>query len=780
MDHLLRGAAHAAAFFGVAVDGELVGDYSPLAEVRSGQTTLEELKVSVLPVISALTGRPLLAAQLIVYPPVPDFAPESRASIAAVTAQPRLRAGHPVTLPPPGADGRERPAFFVVSVVLAPAATSSPGPLATAPEAAVTPTKAAPALLEDDAAAAEPPQEGAPQDEAPQEQTRPVADAAVEEPPPQEVDEAAPPPPSTIDDAEVPSAAAPPPAQVPRPPRAMPTYECECGSKSLRNAPPRSIVKGLGHLLTVSSSPSAAPLARSPSPAVVDDATLDEAAARLLPTVTMLPPGYGGVQPSPTLAEAGVGTLFGSALAALVASPVTLPQPPSMAAAAAAWLSDAGTGDATAQACFPSWLHPSSSSPPPPPHLATRFLPAWTALLPQVAPGDDVVPDALAAGAASAPHRATATAVAAAATASPLRVRLPWFETAPSRVTMAATGHPGFAIGYAPALASSSSSPPWPLLEVAVMHAAMDVLHSLFSDGSSSGGSSGPTAGVGGGGGGSCRFYATPPVAYALAAASGHVGHTLCVELLGGLHVAPASEPFFLGSPYHEAAVAALRDAHFPAAAVGAGGDCVDLDGVRARWAVSRAGATAWTPDGVDAGDGSRAFYRVLWWDAFPPGTRHARFRALHEAYDAYTAAIAAAAAGSAGSMPLPPALLPARLRYGAFAVLVATPHVAGRDACADDLADAAVASQLGAGVAWLARHGLVLGALGPAAVMVADVDGAAGAVVTDYDSLAVLPAPVATPDELRAAYATVPWWAEHPHVADAAVAALGAAGAHA
>ena len=55
-------------------------------------------------------------------------------------------------------------------------------------------------------------------------------------------------------------------------------------------------------------------------------------------------------------------------------------------------------------------------------------------------------------------------------------------------------------------------------------------------------------------------FYASPPLACALLAFP-HVGYFVAVEMVGKALVSPASQPFFLGSAEHAAAVAALPDA---------------------------------------------------------------------------------------------------------------------------------------------------------------------------------------------------------------------------
>jgi len=66
------------------------------------------------------------------------------------------------------------------------------------------------------------------------------------------------------------------------------------------------------------------------------------------------------------------------------------------------------------------------------------------------------------------------------------------------------------------------------------------------------------------------RFFSYPPVGFGLAAFP-HVGYLVAVEWIGKLFVSVVSQPFFLGSPEHEAAIAALPDRDYS-------GDVVDLN----------------------------------------------------------------------------------------------------------------------------------------------------------------------------------------------------------
>ena len=57
-------------------------------------------------------------------------------------------------------------------------------------------------------------------------------------------------------------------------------------------------------------------------------------------------------------------------------------------------------------------------------------------------------------------------------------------------------------------------------------------------------------------------YFSKPPVGYFLLAFP-HVGYFMSIEWIGKLLVAPASQPFFLGSPEHAAAAAALPDVQY-------------------------------------------------------------------------------------------------------------------------------------------------------------------------------------------------------------------------
>ena len=168
---------------------------------------------------------------------------------------------------------------------------------------------------------------------------------------------------------------------------------------------------------------------------------------------------------------------------------------------------------------------------------------------------------------------------------------------------------------------------------------------------------------------------------------------------------------------------------------------------------------------------------KLIWADAFAPAARAARFRQLHEAYGAYASAFT-----DADADPPPPELLPARLLYGQFSVLVELRFFAGgRAATAEELTDAngPVLRRLACAVAWLARHALLHADLRGPNVLVGEaegakvgeeggggegaaVEGAAGAggrgpvtrvALVDYDDVLVLSRAPTTFPELDAEY---------------------------
>ena len=268
------------------------------------------------------------------------------------------------------------------------------------------------------------------------------------------------------------------------------------------------------------------------------------------------------------------------------------------------------------------------------------------------------------------------------------------------------------------------------------------------------------------------RFFRAPPYAFALAAFP-HVGYIVAVEWAGKLLTSVVSEPFFVGSDAHAAAVARLPDCDFS-------GDYldIDVDSVRvAAWpdeapGTGRRAAVIWRVEAPEAGAADGSFFKILRGAAFSA----AFFRRVSAVYARY----AAARAGAAGAAsPPPPALLPAELLFGAGEVCVLMPWACGRDARAADLAAGGVAvAAVAAAVVWLARRGLLYVDLREPNVRVDDATGTVALV--DYDDMALLAAPPATVDELRALLqdADARWAgrADEPGARPAVVDALAAA----
>ena len=258
---------------------------------------------------------------------------------------------------------------------------------------------------------------------------------------------------------------------------------------------------------------------------------------------------------------------------------------------------------------------------------------------------------------------------------------------------------------------------------------------------------------------GTRRFFRAPPHAFSLAAFP-HVGYVVLVEWVGHLHGCVVSEPFFLGSPAHAAAMAALPDSN-----MGVAGCYVDVrldtaavvvwpeyegaqPGVMWRVAPPDSGSGGGGGDnGGLPGDGYD-FFKVIFAHAFPAPF----FRRLHAAYAAYAAACAAAASAAPGSEDsLPASLVPAELLFGAGAVCVRMPWVRGRDALPAELGvGGAAVEPVARAVLWLARRGLLYTDLREPNVRVEE--GVAGAppsvVLVDYDDMEVV-GPVQSAGEL-------------------------------
>ena len=253
---------------------------------------------------------------------------------------------------------------------------------------------------------------------------------------------------------------------------------------------------------------------------------------------------------------------------------------------------------------------------------------------------------------------------------------------------------------------------------------------------------------------GAHRFFREPPHAFGLLAFP-HVGYLVAVEWAGKLFASIVSEPFFLGSAAHEAAIARLPDSDLATSFLDLAVDSAKV----AVWphAPGSRAAVIWRLDPPARGDASDAarFFKIVRGTGFDG----AHFRRLHAVYRAYAAARAAAVAATAatGSPPLEAALVDAELWFGAGEVCVLMPWVFGRDATPDDLAAGGCAVvPVARAIVWLARRGLLYTDLREPNVRV-DVDGAgagpalaARVTLIDYDDC-VLVDPPATADALLA-----------------------------
>jgi len=263
------------------------------------------------------------------------------------------------------------------------------------------------------------------------------------------------------------------------------------------------------------------------------------------------------------------------------------------------------------------------------------------------------------------------------------------------------------------------------------------------------------------------RFHASPPLCHVLLA-SGPMACLLGIEWVGKLLAYHASQPFFLGSPQHAAAIAALPSAPLAmcdALALPDGGEWV---------AFSESGSEgdppliSWTCQPSASG----RFWKIIQCNAFDqhPQGGAVRLRLLHAAYTRYAAVLAAA-----GSDDTPPAsIVPAVLRYGAFELLVDMPFVGQRGATAEFfLHSSAALDAVAAAVCWLARHALLYIDLRPLNVRLSGEDAPEAAWLVDYDDMLMLHKPVGSGDELLAALRADEYGLKALEAAPALVAAL-------
>jgi hypothetical protein len=240
-------------------------------------------------------------------------------------------------------------------------------------------------------------------------------------------------------------------------------------------------------------------------------------------------------------------------------------------------------------------------------------------------------------------------------------------------------------------------------------------------------------------------FYASPPLAFALLAFP-HVGYFVAVEMVGKALVSPASQPFFLGSAEHAAAVAAL-----PAAPRGAPAWVFDAD---ARWQAAPGASAAPVAPAVCWAISGGMFRKLVRADA----RSAARWAQMHAAYarlgEIWTAGERAPAALVHG----------ARMLFGAHEAVVEMMAVDGREATDDEATGGggdcggggggAVLAAVAEAVAWLAARGLLYTDVRGPNVLV--VGGGGGARLVDYDDCVVLRTPVHSAQAYREALSAV------------------------
>jgi len=192
------------------------------------------------------------------------------------------------------------------------------------------------------------------------------------------------------------------------------------------------------------------------------------------------------------------------------------------------------------------------------------------------------------------------------------------------------------------------------------------------------------------------------------------VGYLVAVEWIGKLFVSVVSQPFFLGSPEHKAAIAALPDRDYRDDVVDlnlgdvrvqswSAQDPAGLAGTASDSAGSSPPSVLWSDESSRGPDGSNIFFKIVLCSAFGP----AYFERMFEAYESLAEAFSDEEDNE--SDPVPASLVPARLLFGAGEVCVTMPFVGGRDAVDADLAEGGCAVlPVAEAIAWLARRGLV------------------------------------------------------------------------
>ena len=306
---------------------------------------------------------------------------------------------------------------------------------------------------------------------------------------------------------------------------------------------------------------------------------------------------------------------------------------------------------------------------------------------------------------------------------------VPW-SCMPELLTKGAAFHPAFNGEVKSAMSSGEGSRLHMFDEVAT-YAVLGMLGSYFLDVPA----------------GSHRFFRAPPHAFSLVAMA-HVGYLVAVEWVGKVFISAVSEPFFLDSERHRAAIGLLPDS--------------DMSGGAVDMPVAKVPVAAWPPAPTSADDKWQA--GVIWRTQAPAGAGEGSFFKIIRGH-AYTEAVfrrmfksyAALAAARADTLDPPPVAIAvsasAELLFGAGEVCVQMPWIAGRAAARGDLtASGCAVEPVAAALAWLARHCLLYVDVRGPNVLIEHVRGEAPRVaLVDFDDMVVTDRPPASADELIA-----------------------------
>ena len=306
------------------------------------------------------------------------------------------------------------------------------------------------------------------------------------------------------------------------------------------------------------------------------------------------------------------------------------------------------------------------------------------------------------------------------------RIVLPW-DCKPEILTSADAFHPAFN-AEAKSVTSAGDAKTSRLYDQLVTYVTLGIVGSMFV--------AVPE--------GRRRFFTRPPVGYGLAALA-HVGYVVAVEWVGRLFVSVVSQPFFLGSPEHKAAIAALPDYNYQHSY-----EDMDFAGIPVL-ALSRDDGTprvTWRSEGAEGDE----FFKVIGWNSYD--ARH--FKRMLQVYTALSALWDACPSNS-----LPPSLLRARMLFGAGQVCVKMLWVGGRNAEAADLDFRGCAVEpVARAIMWIAQHGLLYLDLRLPNVRIAAHDRA---FLVDYDDMAVCEPPASAEELITAllrdpVVATIGW----------------------